>query len=267
MTPEDYRFERDDKYPTGAKVRNRAGAAGGDDRPGDFLGRLWGLFGPPDSVDGAGFTYNLRDRWTGLRFSAYWGASGAAYAGAPTDAEPLRPVLQAFDELLDRTAPADCVLDLHGEHAELRVGASGGRPFETWLPPPPQSIRTALYRAAEILRNPQAVPWENINALLELVSARERMEAGPKVALEGRFRPVAKELWAKAFISIEDLIQRAARQGSIDPGSLETLADVALVQLVEIAPSVIGAEFDHYQARYEQARRLAEDVLEGRRNE
>ena len=38
---------------------------------GDFVSRIWALYGPPDSVVYEGFSYAFKDTETGLVFSAY----------------------------------------------------------------------------------------------------------------------------------------------------------------------------------------------------
>jgi hypothetical protein len=75
--------------------------------PGAFLARLWACFGPAGVHDG-GFEYSIRDRDTGLAFSAYSGASGPSYGGDRPRRDELRPVVVAFEEMLDATAPVDC---------------------------------------------------------------------------------------------------------------------------------------------------------------
>ncbi len=74
---------------------------------GGFLARLWRHFGPPHSRAG-GFEYYVRDLETGLEFSPYSGVQGLGYAGNLDDRRQLAPVLAAFEELLERTLPANC---------------------------------------------------------------------------------------------------------------------------------------------------------------
>jgi len=93
---------------------------------GDFLSRLWALFGPPEEGD-EGFSYSLLDRDTGLRFRAYSGASGPAYGSRENDLE----VIEAFERLVAATAPADCELSHETDFGRYRAGARNGVPFDT----------------------------------------------------------------------------------------------------------------------------------------
>ncbi len=96
---------------------------------GDFLSRLWALFGPPDDIQPEGYTYVLRDRETGLTFSAYCAGSGPAYGGSQEEAAALEPVLDAFDALLQHTAPADCEIEFETDFGVYKTGANNGIPF------------------------------------------------------------------------------------------------------------------------------------------
>jgi hypothetical protein len=96
---------------------------------GDFLSRLWALFGPPDDVQFEGYTYALRDRETGLTFRAYCAGSGPAYGGFQDEAAALEPILDAFDTLLQNTAPADCELEFKTDFGLYKTGAIDGVPF------------------------------------------------------------------------------------------------------------------------------------------
>jgi hypothetical protein len=100
---------------------------------GAFLGRLWALFGPASPRDD-GFSYDLRDRETGLAFSAYSGASGPSYGGPIDGGEALRPVLEAFERLLDATPPADCELTYSADQeyggGKRVVGCRDGRGYD-----------------------------------------------------------------------------------------------------------------------------------------
>ena len=127
------RFERSRKEPEGSKIRNRSDSDVPCSRshPGDLLGRLWGLFGAPDSIEFEGFTYNLRDRETGLCFSVYSGASGPAYGGRREDAIALGPVLDSLDLLLDSSEPADCLIEYDTDFGRYAAGWSDGHPIDT----------------------------------------------------------------------------------------------------------------------------------------
>ena len=83
VTQDDFeRLPRDHAAGT-SKIYSRGDLLDDDDTrrgmsPGDFLGRLVTLFGPPDPIGG----YVLRHRASGLVLSAYSAQSGPAYGGA-----------------------------------------------------------------------------------------------------------------------------------------------------------------------------------------
>lgn len=97
---------------------------------GDFLSRLWAIFGPPNGVGYEGFYYALRDRETGLIFTAYVAGGGAAYGGFPKDASDLDPVFDLFEELLQSTKPVDCEIEFETDYGTYRTGAKNGVPFD-----------------------------------------------------------------------------------------------------------------------------------------
>src|SRR5512135_2913495 len=135
----DIRFERD-RSLGGGKIRNRT-----RDAPvGDFLGRLWTLFGRPESIDDSGFTYGIRDRETGLRFYAYSGASGPAFGGSPKGAKQLAPVLRAFEALLDSTPLSDCSIEIPAGTGRVTFGVEHGAPFERITHGKPRSFKRQI---------------------------------------------------------------------------------------------------------------------------
>jgi hypothetical protein len=125
------RFERSGKECGGSKIRNRWAWNSPSARahPGKLLGRLLGLFGAPDHIEYEGFTYNLRDRETGLCFRVYSGASGPAYGGRQKDAMALCPVLDSLDVLLGRSEPAECLIEYDTDFGRYAVGWSDDRPI------------------------------------------------------------------------------------------------------------------------------------------
>jgi hypothetical protein len=108
------RFERSDSPVFGSKLfsRNDINARLKFTRAmdaGAFLARLWAHFGPASPRD-AGFEYHLRDRETGLTFTAYAGPSGPSYGGDLMQRNALRRVIAALEELLETTEPVDCAI-------------------------------------------------------------------------------------------------------------------------------------------------------------
>ena len=100
---------------------------------GAFLGRLWSQLGPAASRDG-GFENYVRDQESGLDFVAYSGPSGPAYAGAIDQRFALRRVIEAFEDLLEQTSPADCAIEYTAERdyggGKWVLGWKDGRSFD-----------------------------------------------------------------------------------------------------------------------------------------
>ena len=96
---------------------------------GDFLSRLWALFGEPDEIGDEGFVYWLRDSETGLAFSAYAAGSGPAYGGGFSH-EAGKKMLRVFEEMLSSTPPADCVIRHDTDFGTTEAGAHDGVPFD-----------------------------------------------------------------------------------------------------------------------------------------
>jgi hypothetical protein len=124
------RFERvtPSKAIGTSRRRNRINLKQTDDF-GDFLSRLWSLYGPPDEVGFEGFTYTFRDKETGMIFTAYSAGSGPAYGGFVEDASKLDPILDLFEKLLQNTKPADCEIEFETDFGIYRTGAKDGVPF------------------------------------------------------------------------------------------------------------------------------------------
>lgn len=111
--PRPERFARAEGGAGGMKIRGRRYLPQERHPRADFLARLHAHFGAPHVVQWEGFSYHLVDRDTGLAFEAYTGSSGPAYGGEAAG-EPIfsamrrfAPTLDAFDRLLDETAPVN----------------------------------------------------------------------------------------------------------------------------------------------------------------
>jgi hypothetical protein len=116
------------EFKRNGRIRHRVNLQKTNDI-GDFLSRLWAIFGPPDDIQAEGYTYVLRDRETGLTFRAYCAGSGPAYGGFQEEAAALEPVLDAFDTLLQHTTPADCEIEFETDFGMYKTGAKNGIPF------------------------------------------------------------------------------------------------------------------------------------------
>ncbi|HSD86015.1 MAG TPA: hypothetical protein VLB44_00820 [Kofleriaceae bacterium] len=113
------RFRRAPSHLLGAKlfsrrdVNARLGIERSLDR-GDFLARLWALYGRPQPRQG-GFEYYVRDSETNLDFIAYAGRKGPCYGGEIEQRLVLRRAVEAFEELLDSTPPVNCSIEYSPE--------------------------------------------------------------------------------------------------------------------------------------------------------
>jgi len=146
------RFERA-KDVGGAGIDSREGS------PGEYLAKLWTLFGPPEGeADGSAY-YSVRDRETGQTFRVSTNALGISYgaalaASSPRDAvekgEALAPMFAAFDALLARTPLADCRLEMQVGNRKLVLGAKNGVGFDHDVLPR-TSRKQAIARAEQAL--------------------------------------------------------------------------------------------------------------------
>ena len=117
---------------TRREVNTRLGIERALDR-GEFLARLWSLFGRPQPRQG-GFEYYIRDTETNLTFIAYAGRKGPCYGGEIEERASLRRVIEAFERLLDETAPVNCALEYEPEtefgKGTWVLGCHNGRTFD-----------------------------------------------------------------------------------------------------------------------------------------
>ena len=239
------RFERNPESCLGVGFGRRPTC----EHPGDFLGRLWALFGPPKHVGDGGFDYALRDRATGLAFNAYAGASGPAYGVNPADRAAIGPVLDAFDRLLDRTPPADCQVEYESEEAgPYRVGCSAGQPFEGPLPAElvrllqtiHQTIHQTVHQTIDETKHPPALapndnPWTTMGDLGRLDSLWRLAPPEQRAPVEDRARATALALFEATMEKAKRLADRPAatpfRESFAEAGldELRALADSALL--------------------------------------
>jgi hypothetical protein len=116
-------------------------------KSGDFLARIWSIYGPPGSGGAFDrFEYVFIDRETKLLFTAYSAQSGPSYGGAYTydgpwpppasyaphlharwDRTQLLATVRGFEALLERAPLADCLLLQHVDEGLMRIGARDGK--------------------------------------------------------------------------------------------------------------------------------------------
>lgn len=99
---------------------------------GNFLSRIWALFGPPNSILYEGFNYTFQDKYSGLIFTAYCGACGLAYGGKLEDEEALKPIIAEFDKYLSHVKPVDCEISFETDFGVTKVGAKDGIPYDIY---------------------------------------------------------------------------------------------------------------------------------------
>lgn len=125
------RFQRiDDKNSSGtANIINRE-MKNPNSIIGDFLSRLWKIYGEPKSIGYEGFEYTFKDIETGLIFTAYSAGSGPAYGGNYDEKEKLLPIIKEFDKMLDSVLPADCEIEFETDFGIMKSGAKNGIPYD-----------------------------------------------------------------------------------------------------------------------------------------
>jgi hypothetical protein len=119
----------DDKYGEGTSYIMHRESTNHTTFIGDFLSRIWNLYGGPADVLYEGFHYTFKDVETGLIFTAYSAGSGPAYGGDFKKKKKLIPIITRFDEMLNKTKNADCEISFETDFGILKVGAKNGKPF------------------------------------------------------------------------------------------------------------------------------------------
>jgi Zn-dependent protease len=116
---------------------------------GDFLSRLWALYGEPDLMENS-FVYTLRDKKTGFIFTAYCFSFFPAFGSNEREKSKLILSLYLFNKLLEETEPVDCHVEIaidfskfpdnvideeeYRKHPEIykatfKIGSKDGIPF------------------------------------------------------------------------------------------------------------------------------------------
>jgi Zn-dependent protease len=124
----------------------------------DFLSRLWARYGEPEQRDNS-FLYTLKDTETGHVFTAYCQVLIPAYGGAAKseeEKESLIPSLFLFEQLLRRTVPADCRL-------EMEIDFSGS--VENGIDEIEFKEHPERYRSTYIMGSKNGTPYLEIKSL------------------------------------------------------------------------------------------------------
>jgi hypothetical protein len=109
----------------------------------EFLSKIWTHYGPPNQVQYEGFIYCFLDKEIGTIFTAYSAGSGPAFGGhfrkydnvngfiiLEEELSNLKHSIEAFEELLEDTIPANCEIQYDTDFGVHRAGAMDGIPFE-----------------------------------------------------------------------------------------------------------------------------------------
>ena len=249
------RFERNAGNCLGSGFGHRPACT----HPGEFLGRLWALFGPPDHIGDGGFDYALRDRKSGLAFNVYSGASGPAYGVEPAHRVAIGPVLDAFDRLLDQTAPADCEIEYESEEwGPYRVGSLNGRAFEGVLPAELVRLIRTIDEAEHHDSNnaPSDNPWTTMGDLGRLDSVWRLTPPEERVLVEARARATAAALLEATLETATSLAERPSttpfRESFAEAGldELRTLADSPLLDSSNLGRARLEQRIVALQARF-----------------
>lgn len=128
---EENRFQRvDDNLSSGTSIMINREMKNPNSMIGDFLSRIWKIYGEPKNVGYEGFGYTFKDKKTGLIFTAYSAGSGPAYGGNDNEKDKLLPIIKEFDKLLDSIIPADCEIEFETDYGMMRSGAKNGIPYD-----------------------------------------------------------------------------------------------------------------------------------------
>ena len=239
------RFERA-KDVGGGRIDSREGS------PGEYLAKLWTLFGPPEGQSDGGAYYSVRDRNTGREFVVSTNALGISYGGPFVSPEPrdfektekaYAPVFAAFDSLLAVTPLADCTFELKVGDGKIILGAKDGVAFERNVQPRPSRER-AIARAERALAGDGDAGFyydETVTLLDSVPDARELLA----------------KLWhralSEAIATLDSELAKSKPGGMIYP-----LLESVLPRLEDAAGDIgvdSAAAFSSHAATLEAARR------------
>jgi hypothetical protein len=128
------RFERiDDSLASGTSLLLHREGTNSEAPVGDFLSRIWNLYGKPNVISFEGFEYTFKDVETGFIFTAYCAGSGPAFGGDQENETRLLSIIKKFDELLNQSGNIDCEVSIPNDFGMLICGAKNGVPFDTLI--------------------------------------------------------------------------------------------------------------------------------------
>ncbi|WP_143774443.1 hypothetical protein [Niastella vici] len=127
-------FQRiDDKYAAGTSLIMNRNIAYVQAPIGDFLSRIWNLYGKPTEISYEGFGYTFKDVKTGLIFTVYSAGSGPAYGGDDSNKDKLLPIITRFDNMLTVTDNADCEITVENDFGTMKTGSKNGVPYDKMI--------------------------------------------------------------------------------------------------------------------------------------
>lgn len=98
---------------------------------GDFLSKLWSIFGEPSEIHEGGYTYGLRYKPEELTFNAYVYTSGPSYSWSVPEIGPekLKSILRELEEQLGEADPSECSVSYDSDYGKVITGYKDGAPF------------------------------------------------------------------------------------------------------------------------------------------
>jgi hypothetical protein len=155
-------------------------------------------------------------------------------------------VLDAFDRLLDQTAPADCEIEYESEEwGPYRLGNLEGRAFEGPLPAELARLLKTIDEARH--HEPSDNPWTIMGDLGRLDSVWRLTPPEERVLVQTRARAAASALLEATL----ETATRLAEQPALFPFR-ESFADAGLDELRTLADSPLLDGTDLGRARREQ---------------
>ena len=98
---------------------------------GDFLSKLWSIFGETTNYGYDGYTYVIEHVPTGIIFSAYTGMGGPSFGGFEKDKDQLNTIYDKFQQLLKESTYVDCELIFNTDYGKMKVGCKDGVPYDS----------------------------------------------------------------------------------------------------------------------------------------
>ena len=150
---------------------------------GDFLARIWALYGEPDRIDNE-FAYTFLDREKNIIFTAGLRYSMPSYRFREEKKEKVVAALYLFEKLLKKTDPVDCSFKYVSLYGTYEIGCMDGKPY---------------YKQA-LVEEPKAVVFEPIQ--LKKAVRVDAFELDRMLYLYTSFIAIGRDKWRAAEASM-----------------------------------------------------------------